>query len=182
MEESIHRSQRRNCTQEDQILFQVLLKPHLVYNDLPPKVLKTVKSALQDGAPRPVNPLIVLENRVQEIFYQDVHALLPPPGVPPLPSSSGNFRIDDPRDLNSSGNLAERQQRHQFYVPPSLNQTTSFRTIVPPFGLLPPITFQSIKFSRETTSGTEEIRPKLPQTPPQTFKNKKAMTWSLPPP
>ena len=102
MEEVICRSLRRNSIQEDQTLPQVWLKPYLVYNDLAPKVLKTVKSGLQDGAARPVNHLVVLENRVQEIFYQDVHVLLPPPGVPPLPSSSENARIDDPRDLNSS--------------------------------------------------------------------------------
>ena len=102
MEELIRRSLRRNSIQEDQILPQVRLNPYLAYNDLPPKVLKTVKSGLQDGATRPVNPLVVLENRVQEIYYQDVHALLPPPGAPPLPSSSGNARIDNPRDLNIS--------------------------------------------------------------------------------
>ena len=110
MEELISRSLRRNSIIEDQILSQVKLNPYLAYNDLPPKVLKTVKSGLQDGAARPVNPLAVLENRVQEIFYQDVHALLPPSGAPPLPICSGNDWIDDPPVLYGGGNLAERQR------------------------------------------------------------------------
>ena len=139
-----------------------------------------MKSGLQDGAARPVNPLAVLENRVQEIFYQDVHALLPPSRASPLPSCSGNDWFDNPQVLYCGGNLAE-QQRHQSFAPPLLNQTTSPCTMVPPFNLLPPDAFRSAKFSCKITSGTEELRPKLPPASPQTFENKKAMIWSLPP-
>ena len=173
MEELIGRSLRRNSSQEDQIFPQVRLNPGLAYNDLPPKVLKTLKSGLHDGAARPVNPLAVLENRVKEIYYQDIHALLPPPGAPPLPTGSGNDWIDDPRVLYGSGISAERQ-RHRSYVRPLPNKTTSVLTNVSPLDLLPPVTFRSIRFSRELPFGTEERRPKLPSLSSQTFEKKES--------
>ena len=136
----IGRSLRRNSSQEDQIFPQVRLNPYLAYNDLPPKVLKTLKSGLHDGAARPVNPLAVLENRVEEIYYQDIHALLPPPAAPPLPTGSGNDWIDDPRVLYGSGISAERQ-RHRSYVRPSPNKTTSVLTNVFPLIYFPRLLF-----------------------------------------
>ena len=87
-----------------------------------------MKSSSHNVAPRPANPLVALENRIEEIFYQDVHALLPPPEPPLLPSGPGPAQIDDLWDLIGRGNLAERQQRHQINLPLP-HQTTTLYTI-----------------------------------------------------
>ena len=102
---------------------------YTVYKDLPPRRLATVKSFPHDCASRPANPLVTLEDRIEEIFYQDVHALLPPPPPPPLPSGSGPAQIDDLRDLNGRGKLVERQQSQQTNpLPP--HQTATPKTTI----------------------------------------------------
>ena len=88
-----------------------------------------MKSSPHNGASRPANPLVTLEDRIEEIFYQDVHALLPPPTPPPLPSGSGPAEIDNVRDLNGRGKLAERQQSQQTNpLPP--HQTATPKTTI----------------------------------------------------
>lgn len=67
---------------------------------------------LHYGDHRPLLPPNWLENRVNEIFYQDVHALLPPcrsPGFPIL--SHRHARINDTRDFSGKWNPAEWQIR-----------------------------------------------------------------------
>ena len=138
MEELIRRSSHRNSTQEVQDLPQSWDVTYTVYKDLPLQGLATVKSPSHDGAPRPANPLVALENRIEEIFYQDVHALLPPPQPPLLPSDPGSAQTDHLRDLTGRGNPAERQQCHQIN-PPLPHQTTTLYTIIKtplPFPLL----------------------------------------------
>ena len=129
MEELICRNPRRNSTQVAQDLPQDWDVTHAAYKDLPLRGIETVKSPPHNGASRPANPLVTLEDRIEEIFYQDVHALFPLPPPPPLPSGSGPAQIDDLRDLNGRGKLAERQQSQQTNpLPP--HQTATPKTTI----------------------------------------------------
>ena len=79
MEELIRRNPRRNSNQVANDLPQVWDMTHVACKDLPLQGIESVKSYPHDVASRPANPLVTLEDRIKEIFYQDVHALLPPP-------------------------------------------------------------------------------------------------------
>ena len=110
MEELIRRNPRRNSTPVPNDITQVWSVTYTTCKNLPLRGTETVKPHPHHGASRPANPLVTLEDRTQEIFYQDVHALLPPPPPPPLPSGSGPVKIDDLRGLYGRGKSAERQQ------------------------------------------------------------------------
>merc|ERR1712115_57272 len=109
MEELIRRDSRRNSTPVPNDSTQVWNVTYATCKNLPPRGIETVRPHPHHGASRPANPLVTLEDRTQEIFYQDVHALLPPPTPPLLPSCSGLAQIDDLRDLYGGGKLVERQ-------------------------------------------------------------------------
>ena len=85
MEELICRNPRRNSTQVAQDLPQDWDVTHAAYKDLPLRGIETVKSPPHNGASRPANPLVTLEDRIEEIFYHDVRALLSPPSAATAP-------------------------------------------------------------------------------------------------
>ena len=136
---------------------------------------------IHHGAPRPLLPTVLLEDRVDEIFYQDIHALLPPLWVPPLPLSRRNIRIDDPRDLSGRGNSAERQKRLRTNAPSLLQKTTCLESIVSPFHPLPSLSFDDLKPSRNQWQITEDLRSKSLGTSWHDCENKNLLLWSLPP-
>ena len=124
MEELIRRDPRRNSTPVPNDITQVWSVTYATCKNLPLRGTETVKPHPHHGASRPANPLVTLEDRTQEIFYQDVHALLPPPPPPPLPSGSGPVKIDNLRGLYGRGKSAERQQSQPTNPPPPLQPAT----------------------------------------------------------
>ena len=124
MEELIRRNPRRNSTPVPNDITQVWNVTYTTCKDLPLRGTETVKPHPHHGASRPANPLVTLEDRTQEIFYQDIHALLPPPPSPPLPSGSGPAKTDNFRGLYGRGKPAERQQSRPTNPPPSPSPAT----------------------------------------------------------
>ena len=123
----IRRNPRRNSTPVPNDITQVWSVTYATCKNLPLRGTETVKPHPHHGASRPANPLVTLEARTQEIFYQDVHALLPPPSSPPLPSGSGPVKTDNFRGLYGRGKPAERQQS-QPTNPLSPHQTATSQT------------------------------------------------------
>ena len=163
MEELIRRDPRRNSTPVPNDLTQVWSVTYATCKNLPLRGTETVKPHPHHGASRPANPLVTLEDRTQEIFYQDVHALLPPPPPPPLPSGSGPVKIDNLRGLYGRGKPAEWQQSQPTNPPPSRLPATSQTVLNDPHTIpLPQSEQVTIPFENPSEPGAPS--PKLIST------------------
>ena len=140
---------------------------------------------IHHGAPRPLFPPVLLEDRIDEIFYQDVHALLPPLWTPPLPSRHGKLisygLTIDLQYFTCRGHPAERQCRYQTNAASTLTETTCFKTIRPPSKLLHSLAFDGRKLSRLQRLKTEDLYSKSLGTSLHNYDNKTHELWSLHP-
>ena len=170
MEELIRRDPRRNSTPVPNNITQVWNVTYTTCKSLPLRGTETVKPHPHHGASRPANPLVTLEDRTQEIFYQDVHALLPPPPPPPLPSGSGPAKTDNFRGLYGRGKPAERQQSRPINSPPPPSPATPQTVLSDPHTIPPPQGEQdTIPLENPSKPGTTS--PKLISTKSASYRN-----------